>query len=258
MAGDRGHWVGLGVRLSILVGLALIGGCAQESFQPPVEKDPQAYKLIGIVQGDSKQAGAFFEDPQTRKQRFVPLGGGLGGATLTGVQRNEVFLQRNGEIVTLRLTTGSPAEHRELDPIPIPAALNDPIRARQAIISKVIPPYDSRVEKARMAISRDDVNKFVRYFQDRLEEGSPILTATSVGAAVELSHVDDDLLRSLGLQSTDRIVGINGMGVDSPTRFRQILEILGKGQGNRGVVLDFLVLRGEVAQPLYYGINSNS
>jgi len=258
MAGVRWNWVCVGARLSLIVGLAVAGGCAQEASQSPVTKDPHAYKLIGIIQGDSKQAGAVFEDPQTRKQRFVQIGERLGGATLTDVRRDAVQLERDGEMITLRLTSGTQEEHRDLDPIPIPVGLNDPLRARQAIISKVIPPYDARVEKARMAISRDDVKSFVSYFQDQLNAGSPVLTSTSVGEAVELSHVTGNLLRSLGLESTDLIVGINGMGVDSTDRFRQILELLGKGQGNRGVVLNIVVLRGEAVQPLYYGINSKS
>jgi len=258
MACKRCRLVGMGLRFSLIVGLLALGACSQESSRPPVAKEPQAYKLIGIIQGDSKQAGAVFEDPQTRKQRFVPVGEKLGGATLTEVRRGEVLLTREGEVITLRLASGSPEERRDLDPIPIPASTNDPVRARQAVISKVIPPYDSRVEKAKMAISRDDVNYFVSYFQDQLKEGLPVLTATPVGEAVDLSHVEGNLLRSLGLESTDRIVGINGMGVDSTDRFRQILEMLGKGQGKRGIVFNIVVIRGDVAQPLYYGINSNS
>ncbi|HUK55345.1 MAG TPA: hypothetical protein VLY20_01650 [Nitrospiria bacterium] len=258
MAGDRWNWVGIGARLLLVAGLALAAGCSQESFQPPVEKDPRAYKLIGIIHGDSKQAGAVFEDPETKKQKLVQLGGALGGATLTEIRRQEVLLKRNGDVVTLHLTAGTPDDYHAMDPIPVPVALQDPMRARQIVISKVIPPYDARVEKAKMAISRDDVNRFVSYFEDQLKGSSPVLTTTSVGAAVDLSHTEGDLLRTLGLESTDLVVGINGMGVDSPDRFRQILEILGKSQGNRGGVFNIVVLRGDTVQPLYYGINSKS
>jgi type II secretory pathway component PulC len=259
MTVDRWNPVSAGVCLSLALGLAIAGGCAQESSKFPVAKDPQSYKLVGIIQGDSKQAGAVFEDPQTKKQRFVPVGQALGGATLTEVRRQEVLLDRNGEVITLRLAAGTPPEdHRELGPIAIPAAQNDPMKARQIVISKVIPPYDDRVEKAKMAISRNDVKQFVSYFQDQLKEGAPVLTTTPLGEAVRLSEVDGDILRTLGLESTDLIVGINGMGVDSTDRFRQILEIMDKGKGNRGVVFNMVVLRGDVAQPLYYGINPKS
>jgi type II secretory pathway component PulC len=248
----------MGFRLSLIVGLLALGACSQESSQPPVAKEPQAYKLIGIVQGDSKQAGAVFEDPQTKKQRFVQLGQLLGGAILTEVRREEVLLKRGEEVISLRLTIGSPSEYHAMDPIPVPVALQDPKQARQAVISKVVPPYDSRVEKARWSVSRDEVDRFVSHFQEQLKEGAPLLTATSVGPAVDLAHVDGNLLRSLGLESSDLIVGINGMGVDSPDRFRQILELLGKNRGSQGIVFNIVVLRGEVVQPLYYGINSKS
>jgi hypothetical protein len=109
-----------------------------------------------------------------------------------------------------------------------------------------------------MSISRNEVDSFVSHFEEALKEGGPILTTTPVGTALDLSHVDGDLLRSLGLESTDQVVGINGMGVDSPDRLRQILEILDKSRGNRGTVFNIVVLRGEVVQPLYYGIHPKS
>jgi type II secretory pathway component PulC len=246
------------LRLLLVVGLVALGACSQESSQPIVAKEPQAYKLIGIVQGDSKQAGAVFEDPQTKKQRLVQLGQMLGGATLTEIRREEVLLKRGEEVITLRLTIGSPAEYHAMDPIPVPAALRDPNQARQAVISKVIPPYDPQVEKAKRAVSRNEVDRFVNHFQDQLKNQAPVLVTTSVGMAVDLAHVDGDILRTFGLESTDRIVEINGMGVDSPDRFRQILDIMGKNRGNRGSVFNISVLRGEAIQPLYYGINPHS
>lgn len=244
-----------GLRLLLMVGLVALGACAQEPSQPIVAKEPQAYKLIGIIQGDPKQAAAVFEDPQTKKQRLIRVGELLEGATLTEIRREAVLLKRGEEVITLRLTIGSPSEYQAMDPIPVPVALRDPNQARQAVISKVIPPYDPQVEQAKRAISRNEVNRFVSHFQDQLKDQAPVLVTTSVGMAVDLAHVDGDLLRTLGLESTDRIVEINGMGVDSPDRFRQILEILGKNRGNRGSVFNISVLRGEVIQPLYYGIN---
>jgi hypothetical protein len=249
----------MGLRLSLILGLLAIGACSQESSHPPVAKEPQAYKLIGIIQGDSKQAGAIFEDPQTKKQRFVQVGQVLGGATLTEVRREEVILKRGDEVISLRLAGGTPAEpEANLAPIPVPVGAPDPEHARQSVISKVIPPYDPRADHARMSISRNEVDSFVSHFEEALKEGGPILTTTPVGTALDLSHVDGDLLRSLGLESTDQVVGINGMGVDSPDRLRQILEILDKSRGNRGTVFNIVVLRGEVVQPLYYGIHPKS
>jgi hypothetical protein len=39
------------------------------------------------------------------------------------------------------------------------------------------------------------------------------------------------------------------MGVDSPDRLRQILEILSKSRMHRGTVFNMVVLRGEMIQP---------
>jgi len=259
MAGKRYRLVEMGLRLSLIGGLLALGACSQETSHPTVAKDPQNYKLIGIIQGDSKQAGAIFEDPQTKKQRFVQVGQVLGGATLTEIRREEVLLKRGDEVISLRLAAGTPAEpDAKPGPIPVPISTPDPEHARQAIIAKVIPPYDSRVNEVKMAVSRDDVGRFVSYFQEQLKNGTSVLVTTPVGAAVDLAPVDGGVLRSLGLESTDRIVEINGMGVDSPDRFRQILEIMEKSRGNRGSVFNISVLRGDVLQPLYYGINPHS
>jgi hypothetical protein len=250
---------GMGFSLSILLGLAVTGAWAEEPSKPAGSPALHGLQLVGTVEGEEQQlTGAVFEDPITKKQKAYRVGDVIDGATIVEIKRQQVVLKRGEEFVTIRITGGSPVATGALGKkapegtIPVPAG--DPQVARQAVISKVIPPYDPRVEKLKTTVSRRDVNRFVGYFQDQLKEERPTLVTTSLGPAADLVGVDTEILRNMKLEPTDRIVEINGMGVDSLDRFRQILEILGQSHGNRAGVFNISVLRGEAIQPLYYAV----
>jgi hypothetical protein len=146
------------------------------------------------------------------------------------------------------VATGALGKKAPEGTIPVPAG--DPQVARQAVISKVIAPYDPRVEKLKATVSQKAVTSFVGYFQTQLEEERSTLVTTDLGPAVDLAGVDPELLDSLRLESTDRIVEISGMDIDSPKRFAEILQILGQAK-----IVDVSVLRGDVIQSLYYTVN---
>jgi type II secretory pathway component PulC len=218
-------------------------------------------QLAGTVEGRGQQlTGAVFEDPRTKQQRVYRIGDLVDGATIVEIRHQQVVLKRGEERVVVRITGGSPVERvREEEPSPgaglsIPAG--DPQLARQFVISKVIPAYDPRVKELEVTVSRKNVDRFSSYFQEQMKDERLLLVTTPIGSAIDLSGVDSELLGSLGLESTDRVVSINGMGVDSPDRLRQILEILNKSRMNRGTVFNMVVLRGETIQPLYFGVQS--
>jgi hypothetical protein len=254
----------VGLSLLILLGLTMTGAVAEELSKSAGSQGPlHGLQLAGTVEGRGQQlTGAVFEDPRTKQQRVYRVGDQVDGATIVDIKHQQVVLKRGEERVVVRITGGSAVERareEEQSPgagLPIPAG--DPQLARQFVISKVIPAYDPRVKELEVTISRKDVDRFVSYFQEELKGETPFLVTTPVGAAIDLSGVGSELLGSLGLESSDRVVSINGMGVDSPDRLRQILEILDKSRGRRGTVFNMVVLRGETIQPLYYGIHSKS
>jgi hypothetical protein len=61
--------------------------------------------------------------------------------------------------------------------------------------------------------------------------------------------MDRDLLSSFGLQPTDLIMGISGMGVDSLERLAMIFGVL-----NRAKLFDLAVLRGDTVEYLAYEV----
>jgi len=254
MGGKFSNSACAGLRYGLVLGLVALGACAQNPSGSNDAKGSQPQKLVGIIQGDLDHARAVFEDPLTKKQRMYRVGEMVSGDTLTEIRRQEVMLKRGEEVVRVPLSKGSPDERRAQDSIPIPVAAGDPMQLRQAVISQVIAPYDPRVEKVKKDVSRKEVKRFVSYFQDQMKTQAPIWGTTSLGPVVDLNSVDTGLLDSLGLQSTDRIVEISGMGVD-PDRFGKIMEIL---DGRRVTVFNMSVVRGDAVQPLYFGIKSNS
>jgi len=181
------------------------------------------------------------------------------GATIVEIKRQQVVLQRGGERVVVHITGGSavvspaldePRTRASEDGIPVPAG--DVQQARQFVISKVIAPYDPRVAKLKTPLALKDVASFVDYFQNRVEAERSTLVTTALGPAVELAGVDPELLHNLRLESTDQIIEISGMGIDSLDRFQQILRLFAEHQ--RGGSFNISVLRDGVVQPLYYAL----
>lgn len=250
--------IGIGFGLSMLLGPGVVSGFAQPPAMPNGVEESHLFQLAGTVEGP-EMTGAVFENPQTKKQRTYHVGDVIDGASIVAIRHQQVVLKRGEEFVVVRITGGSPVAGRPAggpperapgDLIPVPAG--DAGLARQFVVSKVIAAYDPRVEQLKAPVSRKDIKRFASYFQEQLNEASPIFVTTpQVGETVDLGAVDTEMIQRLRLEPTDRIISINGIGIDSPDAFRQILEILG---GNRVSMLNIVVLRGEAVQPLYYAI----
>ena len=243
-----------------LGGLLLIGVTAGAWGQAPAQHagtSPSDFNLVGTVEGKHNRA-AVFEDPHTKKQASYRVGDVVNGATILSITHQQVVLKRGTETLVLHITGGTGVVHSASperapsDAIPVPTDSKNP---RQDVISKVIPPYDPRVQKIRVEISRSDVMHFVADFEAQVNDGKPVLVTTSVGSAVDLAQADPDVIRALGLEMTDQIVEINGMGIDSLDRFRQVLEIMGgKRGGNRVGTFNISVLRDGSFKPFYYAV----
>jgi len=248
---------GAGLGVMLLLGLTASGAWAEEPSLPTGSQALHGLQLAGTVEGASQQlTGAVFENSLTKKQTAYRIGDLVDGATIVEIKRQQVVLKRGEELVVVRITGGSPGQAagepaKSAPDAAIQVPAGDSQQARQFVISKVIPPYDPRVEKLKTVIPRNDVHHFIDNFQSQLKDEEPLLVTTSLGPAVSVAGIDPEIRRSLRLESTDLIVGISGMGVDSLDRFRQILDMLG---GNRVIIFNMAVLRGEVIQPMYYAV----
>jgi len=247
---------GLGLGGLLLTGVAAGAWAQATEHAQPAGPGPSDFRLVGTVEGNRHSTAAVFEDPHTKKQSSYYVGDMVNGATIVSIKHQQVVLKRGTETLVLHITGGTAIAHapaRERAPgeaIPVPTDVMNP---RQEVISKVIPPYDPRVQKVRKEISRNDVTNFVADFELQVNNGKPVLTTTSLGPAVDLAYADPAVIHSLGLETADQIVEINGMGIDSLDRFRQVLEIMGgRRGGNRVDTFNISVLRNGSFQPLYY------
>jgi type II secretory pathway component PulC len=239
--------VAFGLAVCFLMGTAATGEGSSDS--PAVSTGSralEAHKLIGITYGTPRDTNAVFENHQSKEQKAYRIGDRIEGATIIKIERQKVLLNRDGQTITVYLSKGSPGKEKTKDGIPIPEA--DPQQARQQVISSVIPPYDPRVEDRTRSITRDQLKHFSEQINSQ-EKAGPVFVKTPVGTTLSLARIDSNVLAGLGLESSDLIVEISGMGIDSWTRLHQTLGIL-----DRAKVLNISVLRGSVVKPLYYSV----
>ncbi|HLB94555.1 MAG TPA: hypothetical protein VJK28_00090 [Nitrospiria bacterium] len=238
-----------GISLLVLLGLAVPEIGSPKQVDPTgIIKELQGHQLIGIIAGEPEDARAVFEEVKTKQQKLYRAGDVVEGATIVEIKRQQVLLKRGEEIIQVHLAGGSPQERAPGDPIPVPVRPKDPRQALQQVLGQETPPYDSRVDKR--AVSRPEIDRFVQFLQGQTPETITPVT-TSIGPAIHMDRLDRDLLVTLGLEPSDLIVGISGMGIDTPDRLTQILGIL-----NGATVFNLSVLRGNVVQPLYYTVQS--
>jgi type II secretory pathway component PulC len=235
-----------GISVWLLMGLTLTSAHPEATSGSTGAQMLQVHKLVGIVYGDQKIAGVVFEDSRTKKQKVYRIGDMIEGAAVMEIRRRQVLLRRGGEILMVYLSNGSPGEQKTEGSISIPD--DSPHQALQQVLSQIIPPYDPRVNDRKRSVTRVDLNRFSEQINAQEKEG-PIFVSTSLGPTLGLARIDQNVLASLGLESTDLIVGISGMGIDSWERLQRILTILGQAK-----VLDISVLRGSVVQPMYYAV----
>ncbi|HTP41909.1 MAG TPA: hypothetical protein VML36_05765 [Nitrospiria bacterium] len=239
----------------IAMALALLLGWYQPGFgaQPaPLESTGSApshtRRLVGTIEGNPAVTRAVFEDPQTRAQKLYGIGDIIDGATIVEIKDHQVWLRRGEQTEVVTITGGSPAQRAPGDSIRVMAYSDDPLQNLQGVLSQVIPPYDRRVEKLRHSLTRDEFDRFVDHY--RAADGPPQFVSTIAGPALSVADMDRQTLKQLGLEPTDLIIGVSGMGIDSQERLTQIWDIV-----SRAKVVDISVLRDNLVKPLYFTIN---
>jgi len=239
---------GWSVAVAALLGLSQSGLGAQ---QPPntaaATTASHAYRLVGTIEGSPTTTQAVFEDPQTKAQKLYGVGDVIDGATIVEIKNHQVVLRRGAQTEVIQITGGSPPQRAPGDTIPVLASSDDPLQNLQGVLSQVIPPYDRRVEKLRHSLTRGEFDSFVDHFRGFDEP--PIIVSTVAGPALSVENMDQRILKSLGLEPNDLIIGISGMGIDSPDRLAQILDTVSRAQ-----VVDLSVLRGDAVKPFYYTV----
>jgi type II secretory pathway component PulC len=236
----------LGIGACLFMGPAATPARSDTPAGAGVGSGLQNHKLVGITYGDPQDTGAVFEDPRSKEQKVYRIGDQIEGATITQIERQKVLLNQDGKTLIIYLSKGSPGKVKTKDGIDIPVA--EPQEARQQVLSSVIPPYDPRVEERKRPITRDQLKRFSDQINSQEKAGSVFVT-TSVGTTLSLARMDSNVLAGLGLESSDLIVEISGMGIDSWARLHQTLGILDTAK-----VLNISVLRGSVVKPLYYSV----
>jgi type II secretory pathway component PulC len=203
------------------------------------------YKLIGIIAGSPEDARAVFEEVSTKRQKLYLVGEAIAGATLVEIKRHQVVLKSGKELIVVQISAGTPRERAPGDPIPVPFGSEDPQQALQQVLAQQMDPTDPRAEKK--AVSRPELNRLFQFLHRQVKDN--VFVTTSLGSAIDLNRMDRETLTNLGLEPSDLIVGISGLGIDSQERLNQIIEIL-----KRAKVFNLSVLRGRVVQPLFYAI----
>jgi len=217
--------------------------------QPGLLHELPGYMLIGIISGNPEDARAVFEDVNSKQQKLYRVGEAVAGATLVEIKRQQVVLKKGGEVVVVQISEEIPRERTAGDPIPVPMGSEDPRKALQQVLAEQMDPTDPQVEKKE--VSQPELHHLLQFLNRQAEETN-VFAATSLGPAIKLDRMDQEILTYLGLKPSDLIIGISGMGLDSKDRITQIIEVL-----NRAKVFNLSVLRGRVVQPLYYSVQSD-
>lgn len=213
------------------------------------------YKLVGVIEGAPEHAAAVFEETDTRAQRLVRVGDRLGGAAVIAVEYGRVWLKKDGSVTVVRIRAGSPAEGNPSDPIDISPQNGSSAPVIGQVLSKIVPPYDPRVEGLKRSVPPQEMDRIIAYLQKFLEPASDNGTggflSTPLGNGIALGGLGSELRTLLGLEAGDVIVGISGMGLDSADRLKVILEVL-----PRASVFDLSILRNGTVHPLYFSVSS--
>lgn len=256
----RAASVGIGGAAILLLIAAM--AWSQEPSQPASTPGLSNPRLVGIitVEGREPYAAAVFEFQELltkqRQQKLYRVGETIDGAMIVEIEGQHVILQRGKQIELVGVTVGcaegdQPADANLAGSSNVADEIRDPQQqAREQVLAKQLPPYDPRV--AKKAASRNEVSRFVEHFQEQMAvEQEPVFVETSLGFALSLAEMDGNLLNSFGLQPTDLIVGISGMGVDSLDRLAMIFGVL-----NRAKLFDLAVLRDDTVEYLAYEIRA--
>lgn len=233
--------------ISLAVGLNMITGTkvwAEDTPATVVEAISGVYQLVGTVEGSPDATFAVFENPQTKQQKIYRIGDTVNGAKILEIKQQSVILKQGSQIVIVRITGGSAVEEKAVKSAPAEAEIPAPKKALERALSKQIPPYSSAVQKT--AVNEGIVNHLSGQLQ-RYTEKSTHFADTSFGNGIRAADLGNDVATSLGLDPSDVIVGISGMGIESRDQLRQMIEIL-----NRAKVFNLSVIHDSNAKSMSY------
>ena len=240
-----GRCVKKGLAVWILaVAIGVPPAVADEGVPSATWRGPEVHTLIGIVVGEPDHAQAVFEDLSTGRQRLYRVGDRMEGASVSRIERRQVWLRKGDQTVVMTVGRGRSEDRPVSAPIPSSGALSDAGKRLQKVLQSEKPPYDPSVEKRR--VLQKDLDRFILGLQERRDQGGA-MEPTAYGPSLSLAGLDPGLLSGLNLDPADRIVGISGMGLDSEARFNDILNVL-----KRARVFNLSVLRRDAVLSLYY------
>jgi type II secretory pathway component PulC len=202
------------------------------------------YQLVGTVEGSEDFTFAVFENPQTKHQRIYKIGDEINGAIIIKISHQTVLLKHGDKFLTVQITGGSAVEEKPKSSISTEIEKVSPKQALEHALSKQIPPYSAAVQKT--AVGDGTVNRLSGELQ-RYTDKPSLFTDTSFGKGIRAADLGGEVAGRLGLDANDVIVGISGMGIDTPERLSQIIEIL-----NRAKVFNLSVIHDSNAVSMSY------
>lgn len=173
-----------------------------------VVKIPFRMALRGTIVSSPQKSFAIIENLETKKQVLYRLGDTIGGAVIVSMSRNEVILDCNGVKQELGVYTAEPrleiienaSSIKEIEPLPS--------------VEKNQTPSDT-IPKIKNAI--DDFAKIFTQIRIKpyFEDGKC--------AGFQLSNINSDLVKRMGLRDGDIVESINGVQIDDPLKALQLL-----------------------------------
>lgn len=243
-----------------LLQTALFGTAAGPSASGPVVNAPEtrlALTLHGLFSGSS-ESSALISAAGGQPRRYLEGASLPGGAVLTEVQKDQVLLRRQGQLEVLRFPKGAASEGFRAQGTgglgngaalsALPSALPG-VRDRRRPQNASVSPSSLRQRSAdalaspsASALGTDRSSAFsprsaLRAFQGALaEQGEAALASyglapASGGAGLEINNqVPAAALAQVGLRAGDRILTVNGQGVDGLAQNpQQIDAVLASG-----------------------------
>jgi general secretion pathway protein C len=220
----------------------------QAADPPPSDNSVVEDRLVGTLEGSPDVTFAVFENPATKKQKSYRVGDFIDGAQIIEIKKQRVLLKTGDRISAISISGGSPVDAGPLKPAPS-ANEKTPQTEIGRILSRQTPPYELTLPKT--TVSAETVAQLSGQLQ-RYTGSSPAFAETAVGKGVRVSDLGQDAAGNLGLKGSDIIVGISGMGIESPQQISQIIEIL-----NRAKVFNLSVTDGSTVQSLSYQRGGN-
>lgn len=204
-----------------LLGRASVGKGAATVRQTNIPKTNLRLTLLGVFASSEPQDSyAIIADDRKNEDFYQPGDqiqvSGRAQALLVSVHAEHVVLERNGRQEKLLLPS---------DPLKSAPAVQLPTRQRPQAKRETTPAPAPR----NLRQVWDDFHKNPQDFwqQTRIE---PVMGKDNTIQGYKLNHKDKNLMRGLGIRSTDVITSINGMPLNDPSSFAQLQGLLSELQ----------------------------